>query len=173
MEKLGDRDCIPDDVEQACRTFIYRLYGQTLLAESLNLLRSQMAKRKIRPKLLPPTESSFVLHLQRAIIQLRIWRLAHHAWQVVSDPTKFGYTLHDNGVSLVPVLLAGSVAAPELLNDLVCECEGQCDYSCICFIHKQPCTSACKCTATDITEDEDCFCNNIYTVLPDICIDED
>ena len=38
-------------------------------------------------------------------------------------------------------------AALELMNDLVCTCEGTCHYGCVCLNHIQPCTAACSCQA--------------------------
>ena len=45
------------------------------------------------------------------------------------------------------------ISAPELLNQLVCDCEDHCDdASCCCVVNEQPCTEACGCTDSQRTD---------------------
>ena len=101
-----------------------------------------------------------------------LWKNVHLPMQIVHDPLEFGFKLAQDGIALLPVLMSQGVAAPELLNDVICQCVNNCDDECLCHQHKQPCTLACKCTAADQSEDEDNYCQNLYTLLPD-CIHEE
>ena len=65
-------------------------------------------------------------------------------------------------MALRPQMMSQSPAAPELLNDLVCEClNGLCDEACSCFRNEQQCTAACVCKAAvpwdEHSENEICF----------------
>lgn len=65
-------------------------------------------------------------------------------------------------------MMSQSPAAPELLNDLVCECPNRlCDEACSCFCNEQPCTTACVCRAAVPWDEqsEDDICTNVYTIL--------
>jgi hypothetical protein len=98
-------------------------------------------------KKLPPTEDSFYLHLQRCAYQMMIWRQANVPMQELHDPTNFGYEQIADG-RLYPKMMNQSPAAPELLNELLCDCvANSCDADCSCFDKKQPCTAACSCRA--------------------------
>ncbi|KAH3803018.1 hypothetical protein DPMN_156716 [Dreissena polymorpha] len=67
------------------------------------------------------------------------------------------------------------IAAPELLNDLTCDCEICEDFTCSYFNNKQPCTAACKCTANMHTQYM--LCANVHTLTlvfdPDSLPDSD
>lgn len=169
---LGNDEHIPSNVEDACRRFVVRLYGQKLPEDSLNELRSKMAKKKVPPKKLPPTENSFYLHLLRAVLQLLVWKNAHIPMQAILDPLEFGFKLAKDGCSVLPMLMTQTVGAPELLNDVFCQCADYCNDECVCHNNNQPCTSACICKATDKSEDEDNYCQNLYTLLPEGFDDE-
>jgi len=63
--------------------------------------------------------------------------------------TDFGYEKTTDGTALRPKMMSPPLAAPELLNDLVCNCPpGSCDTGgCRCLENGQPCTVACNCEA--------------------------
>jgi len=67
----------------------------------------------------------------------------------VLNPTEFGYEKTTDGTALTPKMMSQPPAAPELLNDLVCNCPpGSCDTGgCKCLENGQPCTAACNCEA--------------------------
>jgi hypothetical protein len=64
-----------------------------------------------------------------------------------------------------------SAAAPELLNEIICECEDDCDDISRCHQHWQPCTAACECGGLNF-DCEDRACVNPVT-LDAIRNDED
>ena len=93
--------------------------------------------------------------------QLSVWK---HALEPVHQQLpleEFGYKHCENNVGIRPKLMNQSFAAPELLNDLTCECN-TCTESCSCYINQQPYTNACSCTAN--TNNEDMVCLNVYTL---------
>ena len=66
-----------------------------------------------------------------------------------------------------PQMMSQSPAAPELLNDLACNCDNSvCDDNCTFFRNEQPCTLACKCKAAVPwdTQDENRLFTNVYTL---------
>ncbi len=142
--------------------FIGAMYGKE--CDSLNILRCEKAKRKVIGKRLPPTEDSFTMHLLRAVYQLMLWKQATEQYMSLPDPTKYGWERVEG--KLQPKLMSQSVSAPELLNDLVCDCQ-DCASSCSCMVNMQPCTAECKCQAvlpSDEMDDIDKCCGNTFTI---------
>ena len=143
---LGYNDeMIPRNVQVAATKFVGILYGQSNCA-SLNDLRCEKAgKKNLQGKKLPPTDDAFHLHLLRCAYQLLIWRQAVVPILTLPDATAYGYERIGND-GLQPKTMAQSPAAPELLNDLVCDCQPDaCAVDCSCLNSGQPCTSACNC----------------------------
>ena len=111
------------------------------------MLHCEKAAKKITPRKLPPTEDSFHQHVLRTIYQLMMWRQASSTDLQMPDPVLYGY-YRDVSNLLCPVMMPQSPAAPELLNDLICQCkENSCSTNCTCLKNNQPCTSACICEA--------------------------
>ena len=52
--------------------------------------------------------------------------------------TEYGYHLEQGDQTLQPVMMTQSDAAPELLNEIICECEDDCDDISSCHQHWQP-----------------------------------
>ena len=152
-----------------CTQFVGALYGKPDCT-SLNEIRCAKAAKKVPPKRLPPTDNSFHLHLLRCTYQLMVWKSCLEISHVLPPPTDYGYeTIDDNdGTQIMrPLMMNQSPAAPELLNDLTCNCENSiCDDSCTCFRNEQPCTLACKCKAAVPwdSQNENRLCTNIYTL---------
>jgi hypothetical protein len=148
------------DVEQAAIKFIGAMYGESHCT-SLNALRcDKTGKKNIQGKKLPPTEDAFHLHLLRCAYQLMIWRQAVVPLLTLPDVTMYGYE-RSTGV-LQPKMMGQSPAAPELLNDLVCDClPDECAMECSCLTNEQPCTAACNCFAD---EEEGLACTNPMTL---------
>ena len=95
-----------------------------------------------------------------------IWREAVIPMQEVLDPTEFGYEKTPDGASVLPKMMSISPAAPELLNDLVCNCQpNSCadDEGCKCLENEQPCTVACDCRGASETDESDDICGNPMT----------
>jgi hypothetical protein len=143
---LGDTLELSQPQVQTATQFVCTLYGDSK-GESLDALRCAKADKGIAAKRLPPTENSFALHLLRCVYQVFIWKHAHIAMCAVPAPTQFGYEKGEG--ELQPKMMTQTAAAPELLNDIVCDCSDDCLSNCSCFQNNQPCTTACPCDAKD------------------------
>ena len=154
--------------KESAVSFVCFLYGSPGCT-ALNHLRCAKAVCNVQGKTLPPTDDSFTLHLERSRYQMFIWRKAVSSKPIVPLATEHGYYIDGNG-GLKPKLMSQSPIAPELMNDIICDCEpGMCHVECTCFRNGQPCTSACSCGA-DIYRDT--CCTNLHTMcangmLPD------
>ncbi|WAQ94372.1 hypothetical protein MAR_006843, partial [Mya arenaria] len=136
---LGEELLLSDLQRTACTRFVISLYG----GNDVQTLHQNI----------PPTAESLNLHLQKCVIQLWIWRHATTAQHDLPPFTYFGYEIDGDG--LTPKMMSQPAAAPELLNDLVCECE-ICSETCVCFANRQPCTVACSCTGNTHTDEMMC-----------------
>ena len=73
-----------------------------------------------------------------------IWRESLTSIVELPSPTDYHYSYEidtDTGY-YVPTLVSQPLAAPELLNDLVCFCEDLCSDACVCTTNGQPYTQA-------------------------------
>ena len=92
MAGLGTGDAITYSQTQACTKFISNMYGKE--STSLTALRCEKAgdiKKHVTAKKLPPTDDAFCLHLQRVSYQLKVWRQACQAIQVLPSLFNYGY----------------------------------------------------------------------------------
>jgi hypothetical protein len=174
LAKLGTHDgTLATSEKDAATKCVGCLYGKAV-CDSLNDLRCEIAKKKsVIAKKLPPTDDSFKLHLQRCIYQLMTWREATIPMHEVRDPTEFGFEKTPEG-AVNPKLMNQAPAAPELLNDLVCNCRAiSCATKCSCLCNGQPCTAACNCSAMSPRDapDESLVCANPLT--HDALVDSD
>ena len=163
VAKMGTDSCLPFEIRQVCVKFVGVLYG-AVNCGSLNKLRTEkvLKNKHVKPKKLPPTDDSFLLHMLRCTYQLLVWKGCLSAMQQLPDPLEFGYIIDSESGLLVPQLMSQSVTPPELLSDLVCDCTDMCEKECICLSNEQPCTQACECKAE--IEDTD-TCMNLFTTL--------
>ncbi|CAC5394530.1 unnamed protein product [Mytilus coruscus] len=80
------------------------------------------------------------------------------------DPIMYGYGRDLETDTSMPRLISQSAAAPELLNNLICECdEHNCSKNCTCLENEQDFTAACSCGASADIADET-TCNNPMTI---------
>ncbi|XP_060579912.1 uncharacterized protein LOC132736731 [Ruditapes philippinarum] len=161
LKDMGEEALFTQSQKQACTSFVADLYGSSECT-SLNALRCSKALQSLSPRYLPPSENSFVLHCLRCVLQLYIWRNATIAVQHLPPPSQFGYKKTDAGV-LEPITMSQSVAAPELLKDVVCSCI-ICNELCSCFKNQIPCTSACVCIGCTNDSEDRPMCTNIFTM---------
>lgn len=59
----------------------------------------------------------------RCPFQLLMWRNALTAKTTMHVPSEYEYEYDAENKYLIPVLMSQAVPAPELLNDMVCECD--------------------------------------------------
>ena len=133
---LGDCLMLEESQISAAAKFVCRLYGDTKCS-SLNELRCQKAEKGVPVRKIPPTQDSFMLHLQRTMYQLYIWKHAHIPIINIPTATDYGYEEAQDG-TLTPKMMTQQEAVPELLNIVVCDCEGSCILNCTCFNLNQP-----------------------------------
>ncbi len=81
----------------------------------------------------------------------------------MADPVLFGYERVSETGALQPQLMCQSPAAPELLNNLVCDCANWCAEDCSCHLNEQTCIVACTCEASMECLGEN-VCSNPLTV---------
>ena len=121
-----------------------------------------MQNKHVKRRYLPQTDDSLQLHLHRWLLQILIWKNALVPKFTHPPVTEYGYQ-KDSATGLIsPIMMNQSVAAPELLSDMVCSCRDLCEADCVCESLQQPCTMACSCES--VTETNFC-CRNIYTAL--------
>lgn len=146
LADIGKHPSISREARASCVSFVGLLYGSGKCS-SLNRLRMKrvIENKSAKPRKLPPTDASFLLHLLRCTYQLMIWRGSLTALLNLPDPIEFGYeTEKDTGVYM-PHMVSQPLAPPELLSDLVCFCDDQCNEDCVCSSNEQPCTQSCDC----------------------------
>ena len=167
---LGTKNKITKQERVACTLFVGYMYGKAG-CDSLDKLRCEKASKKVLPKKLPPTENSLQQHILRAVYQLMIWRQANSVELDLPDPTQYGY-YHNEANTLCSKMMD---QAPELLNDLVCDCTlSSCNANCTCLLHDQPCTAACSCEAQLPAEgDDECCTNPITLAASTVIMDSD
>ena len=152
------------NVRLTCTNFVGHLYGKPGCV-SLNQLRCEKARKEVAAKRLPPTENSFSLHLKHCCYQLMIWKRCLEGSPQIPSPTEFGYYIENETGLLKPEMMTQSPAAPELLNDILCNCESECNDTCTCALNRQACTKACSCEALLPTLDGIKYCSNVQTIL--------
>ena len=107
--------------------------------------------KKVKPRKLPPTDDSFILHVLRYNYRIIMWRESLTSIVELPSPTDYHYSYEivtDTGYYM-PTLVSQPLAPPELLNDRVRFCEDLCSDACVCTTNGQPCTQACNCTQAD------------------------
>ena len=163
LSDLGTEPKISGPVKAAAFCFVGLLYGHNQCT-SLNTLRTSMVLEKFRvnPRRLPPTNDSFMLHLYRCIYQLLIWRGATESMVHLPNPLELGYMVDTQNGSFIPQMMSKTVAPPELLSDLICQCPDQCNADCACSHNEQPCTQVCECKGCLSGSD---ICQNLFIML--------
>ena len=148
--------------------YVCALYAKPAY-QSLNKICCEWSHLGITPKKLPPTENSFELHLLSCAYQLSIWRSAATGPHNPPNPTDYGWEHNPATQMLQPMMMSQPCAPPELLNDLVCDCN-ICGEDCCCHLNGQICTDDCKCkaalpgTVTDHEEEVEQYCMNPKTL---------
>ena len=114
---LGDSLTLEESQISTAVKFVCRLYGDTKCG-SLNKLRCQISEKGVPVRKIPPTQDSFMLHQQRAMYQLYIWKHVHIPIHNISLATEYGYEKSEDG-TLTPRIMTQQEAIPELLNLVV------------------------------------------------------
>ncbi len=164
MSELGE-GYLSSSVVDACTYFVGVLYGNQSTSK-LNSLRASLALKR-SPKKIPPTDTSFRLHILQAAYQFSIWKQAPCGIQSQIDPLIWND-------AIVPLMSTEACDVPELLRVVVCDCTNgdDCNESCCCYNNEQACTYECGCHAAlplhiDIDNEEEfgssIICLNTWT----------
>ena len=107
--------------------------------------------KPLRIMALPPTDANLLLHIQRAHLQMILWKAADQQGPPDVDMTHFGWKMKEGIPS--PVFADAAPAPPGLLDVLSCGCkaEGKACSSTACSCHKNQlsCTTYCICGGAD------------------------
>lgn len=134
---------------------------------SQTLMKSDAKKKKASAltRQLQPTEICFYQNYPHCVFQKHIWLNATHPVCDILSPTNFSYKFNIVLGCLKPVLMTQPVAAPGLLNDIVCSCKSVDE--CTCFLGSKPCDLACTCEIQNTEYDSGPICTNIYSLDPE------
>ena len=162
LASLGDSSPLKKEENVAAIRFVCSLYGDNKCA-NLNELRCKMADKGVSARKLPPAEDSFSLHLERCVYQVYIWKQSPIPSPELPAPTLYGYEKDEDGL-LTPKIMTQEPAAPELLNNILCDCTSDaCLSNCSCFLHNQSCSTACPCKAALPDLGLETICKNSFT----------
>ena len=121
-------------------------------------------------KNLSPTEDSLQQHILCTACQFMIWRQVNNSVQNLPDPEMHGY-IRDDDNCLRPKMMNQGPAAPELSNNLVCDCKDiSCSANCTCLPNNQSCIAACLCEAHLPVEGLDAY-TNLFTQVAMNCVE--
>ena len=109
-------------------------------------------------KVLPPTSEAFGEHVQRAHLQIAIWRSYDRQDQPDLNPLHFGWTRDADTELLSPIALPPDVSpAPvDVLKIIKCGCTSCSTARCSCAAAQLSCSVFCGCHGD--------ICNNKHTV---------
>jgi len=116
----------------------YHVFNQTR-SKSLVLLNN----RSTMLKLLPPTEHTCLLHLQRAALATIIDKTAHVAKPQLPPFVDYGWALEDG--KLVPVLSTQPAWPQTITKAIACGCTKDCNKNCSCARKNVACYIGCRC----------------------------
>ena len=94
-------------------------------------------------KLLPPTEHTFLLHLQRAALATIIDKTAHVAKPQLPPFVDYGWALEDG--KLVPVMSTQPAWPQTITKAIACGCTKGCNRNCSCARKNVACYIGCRC----------------------------
>jgi hypothetical protein len=161
LSLLGsEEDCLKWSGTVSCEVYGSHVWQGKLYIIECSALWKDREEEYPRKKL-PPTEDAFHLHLLWCAYQLLLWRQAIVPMPTVLDATRYGYERCTDGTGFLQLqMMSQSPAAPELLNDLVCDCHPDaCAVGCSWLANGQPCTAVCVCESL-VDGEEGLLCAN-------------
>ena len=156
LRKMGDTEADIYSVISEATRYVCACYGfdGNLSEARYKLWFSKTGKRTVTRvpelKALPPTSDAFKENVNRAHIQVCIWKHALNADPPNLDPTLYGWQKDETSKSLIPVTTpAGTKPAPlEILELIRCGC-----------VSGEPCkTGRCGCLAAQLSCTVFCAC---------------
>ena len=153
-EILGEENATENYLKKAGQEFFAALYGMSQ-GISMNAARHKIYTRKkgkpMRIMALPPTDANLFLHVQRAYLQMILWKVADQPGPPTIDIGKFGWNVKEKTSS--PAIATIPPAPPSLIDILSCGCKAEgkaCSYTtCSCHKSKISCSVYCMCGGVD------------------------
>ena len=146
---LGEEDAMRWDLLEVGLSFFCALYGQkqgTPMEDARCTLITLYTKTKARPRLrnLPPNSANLLLHVQRAHLQITLWKAADQHSPPDIDISNFGWEMKAGVLS--PCIDPGSTGPPTLMDVISCRCRAAgkaCAAICSCKKECLSCTIYC------------------------------
>lgn len=171
FQVLGEATATRGELLQTGQRFFCAMYDQppgTSMSQARYQMYSKKKGKPLRIMALPPTEKNLLLHVQRAHLQMLLWKAADQQGPPHVDITEFGWEMKDGIPS--PRYDTGPPAPRDLLDVISCGCrtEGKACSTEACSCHKNnvSCTVYCVCVSGE-------DCHNPYSVASDQSVEED
>ena len=164
---LGEESATQTDLQKAGTSFFLSLYCQKE-STSLNAARHDIYRKRKNPpplKSLPPTDANLALHVQRAHLQMLLWKAADNSDPPDIQLTDYGWEVKEHE-HVMPAVSREPAAPSKLMDVISCSCKAEgkaCSGRCSCGSSGLSCTSYCVCEGgntccnphTQQEEDED------------------
>ena len=164
---LGEESATQTDLQKAGTSFFLSLYCQKE-STSLNAARHDIYRKRKNPpplKSLPPTDANLALHVQRAHLQMLLWKAADKSDPPDIQLTDYGWEVKEHE-HVMPAVSREPAAPSKLMDVISCSCKAEgkaCSGRCSCGSSGLSCTSYCVCEGgnnccnphTQQEEDED------------------
>lgn len=155
FKELGQIWTVSERLFGVLEAFLCEMYGKRLT--DVNTLRYQLyttklsftstGKKTVEPELLPPCQSTFRLHVQRANYQAAVWRRALDQKMCAPSPEGHGWEQDADGCICIKWLQT-QPAPEEVLEFVNCKCNYCSKEACSCAQSNQRCTELCKCNCS-------------------------
>ena len=94
-----------------------------------------MKNKRVKPRHLPPTDDSPLLHLQRCVLKKTDSEKCLGSGISRLSVTEYGCQ-KDSAIGLIsPLMMNQPAIAPELLSDMACSCRNLCEADCVCDLY--------------------------------------
>ena len=164
---VGEESATQTDLQKAGTSFFLSLYCQKE-STSLNAARHDIYRKRKNPpplKSLPPTDANLALHVQRAHLQMLLWKAADKSDPPDIQLTDYGWEVKEHE-HVMPAVSREPAAPSKFMDVISCsyKAEGKaCSGRCSCGSSGLSCTSYCVCEGgnnccnphTQQEEDED------------------
>ena len=120
--------------------YIYGSIDKSLASVRYKKYNQMLAKGRIAPERLPPTNGAATQHLLRVYLQIQDWL---NLSSMSLNPIEYGW--HQSENTYQPVTNLEDIAPPEILNVIACKCNGDCTTRCGCKKGGLKCLEACGC----------------------------
>ena len=148
IQSLGEECATQTDLQKAGTSFFLSLYCQKE-STSLNAARHDIYRKRKNPpplKSLPPTDAYLALHVQRAHLQMLLWKAADKFDPPDIQLTDYGWEVKEHE-HVMPAVSREPAAPSKLMDVISCSCKAEgkaCSGRCSCGSSGLSCTSYCS-----------------------------